>query len=274
MRTPDFTPRKMELKRAYANALLGLELSCAEISGCLERMRYGVKVSGDTLSVSVPAYRTDVLHPMDLVEDVAIAYGYHNFTPKDLSYHTRVRADPLEGKAALVREALTGLGFTEVMTLVMTDRQSLFALMDVPEEPVVEAEKPSSQEHSVCRNWILPSLIGVLAKNKTREFPQKVFEVGDVVLASGENRTHVGGVVSHAKTNFSEIKSVVEGLLATLGAACTVGPATHPSFIAGRCAEAGCGFFGEINPSVLANAGLEMPVTAFELRLEDIRPRA
>ncbi|MFH1788205.1 MAG: hypothetical protein ABH834_02345 [Candidatus Altiarchaeota archaeon] len=269
MKTPDFTPRQVIVERDYVNGLLGLNLSSEEIASYLERMRYGADACKDSISVRVPAYRTDVLHPMDLVEDVAIAYGYHNFIPRDLSIHSRAVEDPLEKKTLKVREALVGLGFTEAMTLILTNKNALFSCMNLPEEKVVEAENPASTEHCVCRSWLLPSLMGLLAKNKTREFPQKIFEVGDVVLPSGQDIKHVSGVVSHAKTNFSEIKSIVDGLLSTLGVECKVKQSVHSSFIPGRCAETKTGFFGEVNPQVLSNFGLEMPVTAFELSLEE-----
>jgi phenylalanyl-tRNA synthetase beta chain len=264
----------MKIQRNYVNGLLGLNLSSTEIADYLARMRYGVKASGDTLSVSIPAYRTDVLHPMDLVEDVAIAYGYHNFIPEELTYHTRVREDTLERNASALQDAMIGLGFTEVMTLIMTNKKTLFRDMEAPEKEVVETENPSSEEHSVCRNWLLPSLMTVLAKNKTREFPQKVFELGDVVLSSGANKKNLAAVVSHARTNYSEIKSTVEGILSSLGVNCEVKALPHPSFIPGRCAETCGGFFGEIHPQVLENFGLEMPVTAFELSVEDLLSRA
>ncbi|MFH1835819.1 MAG: hypothetical protein ABH851_06495 [Methanobacteriota archaeon] len=262
----------MELKGDYVNGLLGLDLSGSEISGLLEKMRYGVEEKNGVLSVSVPAYRTDVLHPMDLVEDVAIAYGYHNFNPQDINIHLKAREDPTEKYSTLMRDAIVGLGFTEVMTLILTNKENLFTKMEFPQKDVVETENPASIEHSVCRSWLTPSLMTVLAKNKTREFPQKIFEVGDVVQSKGGNGKNVACLLSHAKTNFSEIKSIFEGLLLTFNVEFEVKPSTHPSFLAGRCAETGFGFFGEIHPKVIENFGLEMPVTGFELRLEKIFP--
>ena len=273
MKTPDFTPREVIVETDYINSLLGLTLSSEEVASFLERMRFGVKVNGDVLSVKVPAYRTDVLHKMDLVEDVAIAFGYHNFTPKDIAIHLKAMEDPLEKKIVQVRDVMVGLGFTEVMTLIMTNKRILFTNMNVPEGKVVEAENAASGEHGVCRSWLLPSLMSVLAKNKTREFPQRVFEVGDVLLPAGVNRKHVAGVVSHARTNFSEVKSIVDGLFSTLDVEYKLENVTHTSFISGRCAKTSAGFFGEIHPQVLANFGLEMPVTAFELSIGEFLAR-
>ena len=81
MKKPELTGRLMKLEVAYANKLLGTDFKPKQVAELLERMRFGVKVSGGVLEVSVPAYRTDVLHPMDLVEDAAIAGGYDKFQP-------------------------------------------------------------------------------------------------------------------------------------------------------------------------------------------------
>ena len=270
MKTPDLKPTQMNLELGYVNKLLGLELSPGEVKDHLERMRYGVEVEGDNLSVSVPSYRTDILHPIDLVEDVAIAYGYHNFQPSSLIIHTRVSEDSENKSTGLVRDVLVGSGFMEVKTLIMTNKKALFEQMNVSEAKVTEAENPASTEHSVCRNWLLPSLMSVLAKNRTREFPQRVFEVGDIISGDGVNSVRVAGVVSHARTNYSEIKSLVMGVYSSLGVELEGKAAKHKSFIEGRCAKTKTGFYGEIHPKVLSNYGLEMPVTAFEVSLSEL----
>lgn len=270
MKTPDFTPREMKLNPDYVNRLLGLSLTTDEIKEYLERMRYGVKAGEGNLLVSVPAYRADILHEMDLVEDIAIAYGYQNFMPEKLSVHTKSHADSVEEESNVLRDLLIGSCFTEVMTLVLSSKTVLFSNMNVPEEPCVEAENPVSSEHGVARSWLTPLLLSVLSKNKTKEFPQRIFEVGDVLLSSGANKTKVAGAVSHPKAGYSEMKSIVEGLLSSLGVSRDAKPLGHGSFIEGRCASIGFGFFGEIHPAVLSNFGLEMPVTAFEFDLEGL----
>lgn len=275
MKTPDLSPRQMALDLDYANRLLGLELSAPEARKLLEKMRFGVeskkgKADEKTLHVLVPAYRTDVLHPIDLVEDIAIAYGYENFTPEIPKLHTTGSVDAMEKFSSDVRELMLGVGFQEVMTLIMTNRRNLFERMNLSAENIVETESPLSEEHSVARNWLLPSLMNVLEKNTGREYPQKIFEVGDTITPKGETRRKLAGVVAHSKTNYSEMKSIVAGILESLGVKYGFNMLEHGSFIKGRCASTEYGFFGEIHPLVLENFGLEVPVTGFELDLSKI----
>lgn len=265
MKKPDLSPRQMKLDVGYVNRLLGVGLSPSEIKDFLERMRYGVKVEGNNLVVSVPAYRTDVLHQMDLVEDVAIAYGYMDFTPLEDDIKLRGKLKPETEFANKLRDIIIGLGFQEAMTLVMTNKHDLFERTLAVEETVVEAESAVSSEHSMARNWLLPSMLKTLEVNKNHEYPQRFFEVGLVVDGGGVNHQKIAGVVAHAKTSFSEIKSIVLGLCESVGVEHTTKAGKHPSFIDGRCAITPHGFYGEIHPQVLENFNLEVPATGFEL---------
>jgi len=242
-------------------------LKAEDVAGLLERMRYGVKVSGGTIRVFVPAYRTDILHPIDVVEDVAISYGYMKFKPEIPALSTLGRSDDFELFSDDLRDFMVGASFTEVMTLVMTSKADLFSRMNVAEQPVVEAVDSLSTEHSVARNWLLPSLVSVLGKNKNREYPQRLFEIGDCVNADGVDGKSLCGVIAHSKANFSEVKAIVCGLLDDLKAEYDVSPLVSGSFISGRCAQTKHCFFGEVNPLVLSNFGIEVPVSAFELDL-------
>lgn len=270
MKAPDLAPRKMQLDIAYTNKLLGTSFTAAEAKTLLEKMRYGATVSGKKITVLVPAYRTDVLHPMDLVEDVAIAYGYNNFKPELPRISTVGKRDEFSLFCSSVRELAIGFGFTEIMTLIMTNERDQFTRMGLPIEAAVTTKNPVSTEHAMARTWLLPSLCSVLEKNKNREYPQRVFEIGYCIDAAGKDAMKMAAVIAHAKTNFSEMKSVCCGLLENLGQNCEAEGLEHGSFISGRCASLKGGFFGEIHPAVLDNFSLEVPATAFELDLKTL----
>jgi phenylalanyl-tRNA synthetase beta chain len=272
VKTPDLKPRIMELELGYANKLLGLALSAPEVKKLLERMRYGVS-EGKKLLVSIPPYRTDVLHPIDLVEDIAIAYGYEKFIPEDFRGYTVGERDVVERFSSKIRDIMVGSGFQEVMTLVLTNKNSLFERMNILEQEVVETKNPVTLEHSVARNWLLPSLMAVLEKNKTQEYPQKIFEIGDCLTAKGDTRKKLSGAIAHSKSNFSEIKATVDGLVDSLGLKYAPKEFSHNSFIKGRCISMGFGFYGEISPLVLDSFRMEVPVSAFELEVDLIVER-
>ncbi|OYT54777.1 MAG: hypothetical protein B6U72_01540 [Candidatus Altiarchaeales archaeon ex4484_2] len=266
---PDLKPRLMELETGYVNKLLGLELEGVEIKKLLERMRFGVENLGQgKLDVKIPAYRADILHPMDLVEDVAIAYDYSRFKPEIPKISTIGVEAGGEIFYSGVRELMIGFGFQEVMTLIMTNVNDLFKKMNLPLEPVVETRNPVSLNHAIVRSWLLPSLTSILERNKNREYPQKIFETGLCIDPSGEDCMKLAGVVAHSKTNYSEIKSLAAGFLDNVGVDYEIESFEHGSFIGGRVASTAYGFFGELHPAVLENHGLEVPLTAIEFNLD------
>ena len=257
----------MDLELNYVNKLLGMNFNGKEVKNLLERMRFSAEIDGDKLRVLIPAYRTDILHPIDLVEDIAISYGYENFKPEFPRIGTVGKRDRTQKFLSRVRELMLGLGFQEVVTLILTSKRNLFERMNLPEENVTEAENPVSLEHSVARTWLLPSLMSVLEKNTNREYPQRIFETGICIDSKGIEYKKLSGVIAHSKTNFSEVKAVVTGLLESLSLDYKIMGSRHKSFIDGRCGFMEFGFFGELHPLVLENFNLDVPVTAFELDL-------
>ena len=267
IKTPNLNPTIMDLDLDYVNKLLGMEFNRDTVKELLEGMRYGVELK-QKIRVSIPSYRVDILHPMDLVEDIAIAWGYERFHAEFPEVYTIGKQEALGKFSDEVMELMIGFGFQEVMTLIMTNKVDLFERMNMDEEEVTETENPISIDHSVARIWLLPSLMNVLEKNKIREYPQYIFEIGKCITANGKTRCVLSGVIAHSKTNFSEIKSIVIGLLDNLNIEPEIKELEHNSFIRGRCADTPYGFFGEINPEVLENFNMEVPVTGFELDLD------
>lgn len=279
--TPDLAPREMLLDPQYVNRLLGLELGEGEIASYLEAMGYGVEL-GSPLRVLVPCYRTDVMHPMDLVEDVAIAYGYGRFTPEIPSISSPAGEDPLEVFCRRLRDFMVGFGLLETMTFMMTNRRNLFERMCTPPEPVAETENPKTEEYTILRNRLLPSLMEVLSANKHNPYPQNIFEVGEVILLDEEEDTgaktakRLAVALCHSRANFSEIKALMESILSNLGLPeAELTPSSLPCFIDGRGVEARINgrlicWAGEIRPEVLENWGLEMPVAGLEMDVDAV----
>jgi len=270
MKTPDLAPEEMQLDLDYVNRVLGTELKSKDVKELLERMRYGVNLKTNKIHVLIPAYRADILHPIDLVEDIAIAYGYDRFKPELPKLYTTGSKEEIEEFSSSTRELMLGSGFQEIMSMILTNKESLFSMMNISEEDAVETKHPVSLEHSVARTWLLPALMSILQRNKNREYPQKLFEIGLCIDSKGRDNRNLAGVIAHSTTNFSEMKATLTGIMESVGPAYKIRKFKHGSFIPGRVASLEFGFFGEIHPQVLDNFGLEIPVTAFELNLDEI----
>ncbi len=276
-KVPKLEERSIAITKEEVNELLGLDLDNSVIKKCLEKMLYRVTLKGSRITVYVPPYRSDVLHPVDLIEDVAIGYGYGNIEPVLPELATVGSLTDKEILTRKVRDMMIGFEFQEFLNFVLTSRENNFDKMCI-QGKCIEIVNPVSSEYDVCRTWLIPSLLKVLSNNLHVEYPQKVFEVGDVILiddgAETKTRTvrKLAGAVSHDNANLTEIKSIIEAVLKDMGIKYDIKSSNHASFIATRCGEIfsggkSIGFFGEVHPQVLENWKLERPVIAFEINL-------
>jgi len=281
MISPNLEPEKMRLRVEYANRLLGLKLSEKEAKKCLQKCRLdAAKAETGVLDVAIPPYRVDVLHEVDLVEEVAIGYGYYRLKPTIPAAVTVGKPHPAHALANVARQIMVGLCFLEMMNFTLTNERLHCRLMRLKEEKPVKLANPVSAEYSIMRQWLLPGLMKNLADNKHESFPQRLFEVSDVVKINPrletmcERRLHLAAVSSHSIANFTEIKSFTETLLANMGLKkWQITEAKHPSFLEGRTAAIHIkgkklGILGEIHPEVLNNFEIENPTAAFEIDLE------
>ncbi len=273
--TPELEPRIQKLESKYANEMLATNLTSQELSDCLERMGFGVVDSAaQDLEVQIPAYRTDILHPIDLVEDIAIGYGFENFELELPNAMTFGEMRALEKTSDRLRDLMVGLNFNEVITLTLSNPSDQFEKMGLTESEHSKIQNPKTEEHTILRISLVPSLLNILRANKHRELPQHIFEIGDVILVNN-NRRRLAGTVMHSKSNFTEIKSIVESIFTGLGLDYKIGPKIHDSFIEGRCAaiilnsnEQELCYFGELHPKIITNFDLAYPVTVFELDVD------
>jgi phenylalanyl-tRNA synthetase beta chain len=281
--SPDLSPQKMTVRVDYANEVLGLNLSEAQVVDSLKKCRLGAEtLRKGVVKVAVPRYRIDVLHEVDLVEEVAIGYGYYRLKPTIPSTLTIGEQHPVHKAANTVRQIMVGLGFTEVMNFTLINETTHYEKMGLKARNPIKLANPVSADYSILRESLLPNLMKNLMDNKHEGFPQRLFEVSDVgqvnlrVETRVERRLHVAAVSSHSTANFTEIKSIVEALLNNIGLKrWEIKPTSHPSFLEGRVAaiylkRKEIGVLGEMHPQVLNRFEMENPTTAFEIDLETL----
>ena len=280
--TPDFNGRCVFLSVEYTNKLLGLKLSPHHISELLLTAGLGIeKTQANSVEVLVPCYRVDVMHQVDLIEDVAIAYGYNNIEPLWRELATTGRAKPDQRLINIARELMVGLGYQEILTYMLTDQENLFDKMNTQKTKNVELANPKVVTMTCLRNWLLPSLMEFLSNNQSVEFPQKIFELGKVTQIDDAKETKTRdeewlcAATVHANSSFSEIKSALDAFMSNFGVEWQIKETTHPSFIEGRVgrvivAGSEVGVVGEVNPLVLEAWKLENPAAAFEVNFQKI----
>jgi len=270
LKTPDLTPRPHLLDLRRANELLGLSLKPKEAVEFLRRMRHDARADGDAISALSPAYRLDLMHEVDLAEDLAIAWGYDRY-PRGLPRRPTIGvALDANEFAETLRTLLIGYGYQEVMSLTIASAKDGFTT------PVrVEVLNPLGEDLTTLRSSLVPALLNIFRLNKHRELPQRVFETADVVLAA-RNVRHIAAASMHPKAAFTEAKSLVLSLLRDVGRPGAIEPVEDANFIAGRAAAVildsrEAGRFGEIHPRILEAYTLVQPVIAFEMDVASLR---
>jgi len=239
----------------------------------------------DKGAVEIPSWRTDILHEVDLIEDVAIAYGYENFVPEIPEISTIGEEDPNETIKRKLSEILTGLGTLEVSNYHLTIKKNQFEKMGVSkkqEKDFIEVEE-SKTEYSILRKDLTHYLLKNFSENIDSEYPQKIFEIGKVFKLNEEISEKENLAVAFTPGNFTEIKQAIEYLFRMIDVKINI---TEPQvtsnspnyFVEGRVAEIkidekSVGFIGEIHPKILKNWKIRMPVALFEINLEDVFER-
>ena len=274
--TPSLEPEEMKIDIAYINKLLGLSLKESEIKKLLERMGNGCKDK----KALIPSYRADILHQVDLAEDIAIAYGYENFEALIPNVATIAEEDGFEKFKNKISVLLAGLGLIETSTYHLANKEVQCRKMNV-ETPLIELANSISSDYDVLRAWVLPSLMEVLSNNKHHEYPQKIFTMGTIFKKSSGEETGISEkqrlavAIASEKADYTEIRQMLDYLFRSIGVNYEVSEAEHASFIDGRVAKVSIGgnkvaYMGEINPIVLSRWGIEVPVAALELNLMEL----
>jgi phenylalanyl-tRNA synthetase beta chain len=275
--TPDFTPEYKTIYVKNINKVIGTELSAEECRKLLERMMYDVEIKNkDVLEVSIPAIRSDIWHEIDVIDDVARAYGFNNMEPTMTLVSTTGSLLKETSSEGVIKNLIAGLGYNQAFTLALTSEEEQFAKMNIKEKEHIRLGSAAEKSLNMIRCWLTPELIKFLSNNRSKPYPQKVFEINDVIIPNhekdnlSENVKKISCLTTHSTASFTEIKQVFEYLMNTFNISYKLEDSTHGSFIAGRQAEVFVdnkkrGIFGEINPQVLENWGIEMPMAALEL---------
>jgi phenylalanyl-tRNA synthetase beta chain len=290
---PDLATKTKHVGHDDIETMLGVALDERDVVDYFERAGLDAEATEDgdetEYTVEVPPYRTDVLHPVDLIDDVGRAYGFNELEPRypDVSTvggrHERSRLE------AAARDTLVGIGFEDLLNFHLLDEAQNYERLNV--EPGSDAfgggraptiEQPYSEDFTIVRTWALPSVLMVLENNTHRAYPQDLAEIGFSAHVDGSENTNVAerrtvaAALCHAGASYEDAKARLQALVAAFDEDLETPPTEHPTFISGRTASVvvdgeEVGVIGEVHPEVLVEHDLELPVAAFEFDLEALR---
>lgn len=271
--TPDLTPEKTKISLEHVNKLLGLDIKEKDLEKLLPRMGYDYSKG----TVSIPPWRMDIIHEVDIIEDIAIAYGYNNLIPEIPKVAT-IGEESKESKIIKkISSLLTGLGLLESSTyhLIKDEEAKLMKVQDK-----IEVEN-SKTEYKILRpNLLIPSL-RIISENKDHEYPQKIFEIGTVFESDHKSNFETGIkesehlCIASSPSNFTELKQIIDYIMRMFSINYTVQKSSRKGLIEGRTSSIlinnkEIGYFGEVHPETLRDWSIKMPLTILEISLEEI----
>jgi phenylalanyl-tRNA synthetase beta chain len=288
--SPDMGHEDLEFRVEDIEKTLGIKLSLKEVRKYLARMGIGVREDKSKLFAEIPCYRADILHWIDLTEEVAIAYGYDNFIPEIPEISTIAEEDPFDRTKRAIGNVLAGLGMLECNSFHLTTKKNV-KKMHYEFNDFIEVEE-SKTERDVLRMDMMTNMLQILSENSDAAYPQKVFEMGGVFsrcenmvggerLAVSDAEGSETGVIEKErlaiamvdeKMGFTEMKQVLDYLFKMLRVEYVLEDIEDSNYIVGRCGKIlvngkEIGRIGEVAPRVLRNWKIRMPVVGCEIEL-------
>ncbi len=261
----------VEVKRDHVTSILGIDPIQVKGPRLLELMGYEIQdLSEDRVVVKVPPYRVDVLSYVDIIEDLAISYGYNEFSGEITPPPHFGKINTLEKFAEYLRDAMLGLGLQEVLNFMLTDPDILSL---VSEEDFVRVKNPKMKTYSAVRNSLLPTILTSIKVNSTKRRKLEIFEIGDVVRLSDGQPTYTKklayGLAGDGYT-LTDGLVVLKSLMKVLGISYELRRASRRILIDGRAAEIlvrgeSVGVVGEVSPEILTSLDLLIPTTVAEI---------
>ncbi|KAK9227108.1 hypothetical protein WN943_012157 [Citrus x changshan-huyou] len=289
---PDLSAYNMEVSLSYINHTIGVSLEAEEVTSLLNRMQLHAErsASGDNqwnINVLVPPTRSDVLHPCDVMEDVAIAYGYNNIPKRKPA---SVKPLALNEFSDLMRLEIAMNGFTEVLTWILCSSKEISTMLNrQTDKSTAVVGNPRTSDFEVVRTTLMPGILKTIGHNKDHPKPIKIYEVGDVVLLDEKKdvgascRRRLAALYCGANSGFELIHCLVDRIMEVIGTPFVpVGDDTgyyiqrsdEPEFLLGRQASIThkgkhVGTFGIVHPEVLNNFDISDPCSFMEIDIEN-----
>ena len=291
---PDLTSRIFKTDIKYLKTLTGIsDITPEKIIQLLERMELKAKVlDTNELEVSCPITRSDILHPCDIAEDLAISYGYNNIEKVLTTTKTHGMQLPYNKLTDLFRNEMSMGGYVEFLTMALLSHKDMFTnmLQKDKDEKTVQILYSKTKEFEYIRSSLIPGILKSIEGNKANQLPFKIFEISDVVLADKDseigasNRRKLCFAYANTTSAMEIIQGMVDLLMKKIGLIFnyekdkdkkyTIKKSNNPIFFEDRQAEIliqddiNIGIYGIIHPKVLKNFGIKNPVTLCEIDLQ------
>ncbi len=290
----EFHEKKIACRPERVNALLGTSLSHSEIAAIFRRL--GMHVDEKTFLVTVPTFRGDIGAEIDLIEEVAIVYGY-NLIPKPSPLHvsSTIAHAPLFLLEKDIRERLAAQGLQEMMScdLISPAQAAMTIEAGMDKDTLISVLHSRSIDQSVLRSSLLPGLLQAVKYNWDHGNPTVAgFEVGRIHFKDRQQYVEpsVAGIILSGKRapyhwdpkpeefDFFDLKGMIENLLSGLKIEnLRFEPSHLHTLHPGRQArvkkgDAVVGVLGEVHPDLVRKIDVPQRIFFSEINLHELIP--
>ncbi|CAH1965807.1 unnamed protein product [Acanthoscelides obtectus] len=293
---PTLRYRQENISVKKVNKKIGIDETPENIVKLLSKMCLTSELipgSKNSVKVTVPPTRQDVIHACDIYEDVAIAFGYNNIKRTLPKTSTIGEQLPINKLTDLLRYPIAMAGFTEALTFTLCSKDDISTKLGIElisSLPAVHISNPKTLEFQVCRTTLLPGILKTIASNKKMPLPMRIFEISDVVLkdpdteVGARNERRICAVNCNKAAGFEIVHGLLDRIMLLLEVPWAknkdsningyhLNATSDPTYFPGRCADVMCygkpiGKIGVVHPDVLAQFELTNPCSALEINLE------
>jgi len=275
----------------YINKRIGVDLDSDKMASLLTRMclKSEVKRNGkeEMLEVVIPPTRADVIHAIDVAEDVAIAFGYNNIVKTIPKTNTIAAQFPINKLSDALRNEIASSGFCEVLTFSLCSRDDVSTKLrqSLDSCNAVHIANPKTLDFQVARTCLLPGILRTLSANRKMPLPLKLFEISDIVKkdsskdVGSRNIRNLCAVYMGKTSGYEVIHGLMDRIMQLVEvpyggqSGYSIVPVDDPTYFHGRCANilvggSSIGRMGVLHPQVIGAFDLTLPCAVIEINVE------
>jgi len=265
--------REVSLRLSRLAQLLGIEIPAERAVEILSALHFEPSVEGDSISCTVPSWRSDVYREADLIEEVARVYGYNEIPTERKIKIEVVPVDARQKLAESIGTYLNGCGFYETINVGFVEDSIAELFAEAGAEQHLAVKDESRRSANLLRQTLIGSLLDVLKTNaNAKNLPCRIFEIADTFVPTdgqnGESLIQKTKLALVCDSDIRYLRGVIEGLIESVDRDAQV------SLIPSDLAWAQDGAKIILNSQAIGTAGTIGRAVSRKLDFEDVQPCA
>ncbi len=188
--------RTLEFSVSDINGKLGSGVTLADVEDILKCYAFEYAAEGDTVRMTVPFWRLDLIGPHDMVEEIGRIMGYDRIAPALPKIDFVPKTNETYQRTLAAREKLLADGYSEVMNYAFAKKGAIEVARAAKGKEFLRTNLADALKLSYEMNRLNAPLLGL--------DEAKIFEIGTVFPAAGSEEIHVA---------YADKKGVVESTL-------------------------------------------------------------